>query len=565
MANSLIRLRVLTGLTGLGLGVLVVGWPGGDGALVNLDLLAIGDLDAPRSLVALGPEIPRQAPIQALLAAISPPLSAVEVTRLWMIAIVALAFTGMTLHLRCARIAVRGGAGVAYALSPFLLTRLAVGHLGFATAVALAPFALSALQRPLDDTRRTFLWLCAFATCGYFGALVAGPMVAIGVIAQRARPTAGQVSSAVLSQTPWLLPALVSIGDASGAAGSSQFETTVSSGADLARLVIGFGFWRDANQLGWENAWTLLVALLVLLFAGIGVRWGVQRQKLQLVALGALGLAVSLASVVPGVRTVYDRLTEVALFAPLREGQRLLGFTVLAAIVLAARGLDALLDGARRPAVWATGAALGATMLTVTGGALWGLDGATDAHAVPDSWYEAAAIVETEPGLTLALPWSQYFDVSIADGRRGHHPLPRFLGGEVIFRHDLGLGASGRISRDDREDDVRVLLRALRLGEPVDNRIRELGLAWVVALPETPLGRDDIDRLRGVATLDVVHDTPDVVVFRGPGGATRTLSDWDAAATVVLIADLAWLAIALTVVGRPRDENPGVRSGRGCD
>ena len=47
-----------------------------------------------RWLVGLGPEVPRRAPLQAAWALLSPPLSAAEVTRIWMILIVAVATAG---------------------------------------------------------------------------------------------------------------------------------------------------------------------------------------------------------------------------------------------------------------------------------------------------------------------------------------------------------------------------------------------------------------------------------------------------------------------------------------
>ncbi len=549
MANPPAAPSWWAGPFGLLLGVVAVGSPIGDGALLNLDLLAVGDLDVPRSLVALGPEIPRRAPIQAFWALVSPPLSAAEVLRLWMIAIVAVAAVGIVRQLRDVVAPIALGAATLYALSPFLLTRLGVGHLGFATAVALLPWAFDTLHRPIESGRTTLLWLAGFALCGYFGALIAGPVVLVGLVSERRLPGARQVLGAVGTQVPWLVPALVSVGDATGAAASERFETRFDDAAGLVRLLVGHGFWRGSNQLGATGAWTVLAAALLALLAWAGIRWAGRPDRGPLLALGLVGLAVTLASRVPGIDRAYDELTQRVVFAPVREGHRLLALTLFAVVVFAARGLDLVLSGRPAAVRLGGGVLLGAGALALAWPALWGLDGSVTDHPVPDAWAEAERLVDAEPGLTLALPWSQYFDVAIADGRRAHHPVPALVGGDVVFRHDLGLGAGDRISRDPREDDAETLVRALRFGEDVEQRLAGLGVSWIVALPDLDDG--DIDRLRESGAVEIALDTPTIAVFRGPGGDTDSLDDWNVTASLIVAADLAWL-LAIGVLARPR-------------
>lgn len=528
------------GLSGLVLGLLAVGSPTGSGALVNLDLIAIGDLGVPDSLVGLGPEIPRRAPLQAVWALLSPPLSAAEVTRVWMILIVAVAFAGTMRLLDDVRRPIAAGAAACTALGPFLLTRLAVGHLGFATAVALLPWALPALAAPLTRPRRTLLWLGGFALCGYFGALVAFPVVVAGLlVGPRERLTPAAVGAALATQVPWLAPAIAALGDADGAAGSERFRTDVDTVADAVRLLVGFGFWRGSNQLGHQNAGAVLVALLLAVLAGAGWRWGRGDHRGVLSSLAVFGLCVAAASTVPGVDDAYADLTRVIVFAPLREGQRLLVFVVLALVVFAARGLDTVLDERPSRVHLAGGFGFALAAIVLAGGSWWGLDGAAGDHDVPAAWDEAAAVVESDPGLVLALPWSQYFDVVAADGRRGHHPVPFLIGGDVLFRHDLGLGADDRISRDDREDEARTLVRSLRFGEPIGGQLKMLGVRWIVALPD--LGTDDIDRLRTSDEVETVLDRPAIAVFAGPGGERRPLTSWTGTATVLAALHGLWL------------------------
>ncbi len=553
--------NLTTGALGLALGLLVVGPPMGDGALLNLDLLAVGHLEVPRSLVALGPEIPRRAPLQAAWALLSPPLSAAEALRLWMILIVAVATAGMARYLRELAAPVALGAAGLYGLSPFLVTRLGVGHLGFATAVALLPWAAGTLLRPVASGRTTLLWLAGFALCGYFGALVAGPLVLAGLLNERRLPGVGPAVAAVGTQVPWLIPALASVGDATGAAASESFETDFDDLASALLLLVGHGFWRGSNQLGTTGAVAVLAAALLAVLAWAGVRWAGGPHRWSLVGLGLVGLGITLASRVPGIETAYDQLTRRVVFAPIREGQRLLVFTVFAVVVLAGRGLDLVLTGRPRPVRIGSGMLLGGAALTLAWPSLWGLDGAATDHAVPADWQRADQIVDADPGLTLALPWSQYFDVAIADGRRAHHPVPALVGGDVVFRHDLGLGATDRISRDAREEAAALLVRALRFGQDVSPHLEALGVSWIVALPDLDDG--DIARLRDLDAVETILDGPSIAVFDGPGGAGGSLTAWNATASAIVVADIAWLAgvgaVALSRRRGPRCEQPAVQ------
>lgn len=553
--------HAVVGGAAIAVGVLVVGPPGGNGLLANLDLIAVGDLDVPASLLAMGPEIPRRAPLQATLALLSPPFDAATMLRLWMIAIVAVAATGMFRAVGRVAVPLRIGAALLFALNPFLLTRLAVGHLGFATAVAMMPWAaptlLGAPDRPRTEqpagegpvSRATLLWLAAFAMCGYFGALIAGPMVVLRLVADRHRPGPTDVASMIVTQIPWLAPAIAAAGSASGAVGSESFETHVDTVADGIRLVIGFGFWRTSNQLGSAGAAAVIVALVGLMLAVVALRFSPRPGLPRLAALGLVGLAVAAASAVPGVSDAYNELTESIVFAPLREGQRLLALTVFASIALSTAGLAAVLD--RRPVGrWVVGAAAAGAALGLSASALWGLDGAADGYRTPGEWQEVADVVERDGGSVLALPWSQYFDLDAAGGTRAHTPLPALLGGDVVFRHDLGLGATTTVARDDRTEVGARLVRELRFGEPIDASLAELGVRWIVALPDLDDGAD-IALLRARTELTTVVDEPSIALFRvddGPVDSPTAPNPWGAVPAIVLALDAVWLGGVFVLV-----------------
>lgn len=552
--NSPAGLRGASGLIGLVVALIAVGSPTGGDVLANLDLVAVGTLDIDESILAMGPDLPRRAPLQVLLALGSPPLTAATVLRLWMITVIVVAVAGTSRLLAEHPAAIRLGAGIAFGLSPFLLTRLAVGHLGFATAVALLPWAWPTLAAPLSDRRRTLRFLLTFALCGYFGALVIGPALIAGLASTKRWPSVTDVGWFLASQTPWLAPAVATVGSVGDTSSSEAFPSGVDTMADVARLPYGYGFWRTSEQIGATHPLTVAVVSVLVLMAVAGLVWGRRAGDGALVGLGVAGLVMTGASRLPGVRRVYAELTDISVFGPFREGQRFVAFTVFALVVLAARGASILAAGDRRRDR-GFGAALAAAAL-VSWPAFGGLGGVARGHELPAAWRDAARVVHADPGPTLALPYERYLDLDVADGERAHHPVPFLVDVDVIYSHDLVLGVSSG-GRDQREDTARTLVRSLRFGEPIGPLVEELGLRWVVALPDLDDGAD-IERLRGAGYPEVVADAS-ISVFAMPSGLVDTTPDPGLVPWVVLVLDAGWVVLA---AGAARALWPGDHTAR---
>lgn len=544
---------VIASALGVATGVALTAWPWTRGAALNLDLVAVGDLDVPETLFGQGADVSRRAPLQGLLALVSPPLSAGTIMRVWMVIVVAIAFVGMARHLRDVHRSLALAGALVFAASPFLATRLAVGHLGFATACALLPWTVEVLARPTRRPAVTVAVLCVFALCGYFGMIVAGPVLVAALVRERRLPSWREIVVVTATQVPWLVPALFGLGAAAGDVGAAAFRTDLDDVVDAIGLLIGFGFWRSTNQVGDDGVVAVIVALGLFALAISGYRYAPRRDEAVLVAaLGAVAFVFVVASAVAPVSTVVDRLTDTVVFAPIRESHRLVVFTVFALVAFGVRGAE-VATALRSPVVRGCAAVvLAGAAVAAMAPSVWGLDDQLARVEIPAAWGDVRDAIDDDPATTLVLPWSQYFDVAIASGRRSHHPLPFLVPGDVISRHDLGIGGGSTV-RDDRENEVGRLLRRLRFGEPVGEDLAALGVGWIVALPD--LGTDDVDRLITSGSASVVVDDPTITLLAvGQDGSPRDRGGVAGAAedpclvcapsgVVVLAADLGWLVL----------------------
>ncbi len=149
------------------------------------------------------------------------------------------------------------------------------------------------------------------------------------------------------------------------------------------------------------------------------------RWRCRAAALAAVAAVIALASATPVLDSLYDALSRTPLGQPLRESQRVLPLALVFLAPAAAHGARRIGARAPRPALrGAPAAILAAGLLLVISPWLWGVGGRLDPVDVPASWDEAKELVDGD-GTVLALPWHQYFDLEVADGRRVHHPLPR--------------------------------------------------------------------------------------------------------------------------------------------
>ena len=455
--------------------VAVLGPALGPGSLLGLDLVLLPRMPVPSGVWGLGPELGRRVPYGLLVAWAAPVGGSAVVGKALLALCVAGAFVGAWQLARGAPALARAGAGLLYALSPYLLTRVGVGHFGLVAAAAVLPFALPSLLVPDRDLRRTFLWAAALAFTGYSGGTLALVVTGVGLVAGRGRRAAAVLVRVLAAQLPWLVPGAVVLATGPQPAASARFATDAPGVLGAAQLLAGHGFWRTSSQVGVRRPGAALLGVGLVLLAGLGAcdlpaEWGRRAA-----ALAAMGFVLAVASAAPGLRRGYDALTATSLGAPLRESQR---FIVLTLVWLA----PAAAFGAARLGGVAMQAVPAGVALTLALPGLWGVDGRLQPVQLPASWARARSEVVQRPGTVLALPWHRYMDLRVAGGRRVFNPLPDHFGGDVLFSSDPELGRPRREGADPREPHAPPLLDELRAGRPVSDGLAALGVRWVALL-----------------------------------------------------------------------------------
>jgi hypothetical protein len=503
--------------------------------MLNLDLIVFDDIPNRATVVSSAADFPRRGPVYLLLDALTPAISGVTLVRLWMAAIVAVAFMGMVHRLRELATPIALGAGALYAMSPFLLTRLGVGHIGLAAGAAMLPLSIDSLLHPSDRPRRTFLWMAAYAAFGYAASALTLPLIVTGLVVDRGRRVLPILGMAIVAWVPWLVPAVLSLPRGGGLPGSESFAIPVAGVADGLRLALGYGFWQPGGEVGSRNAFVAALACAVVALAYVGEMLRRDATQRRLLAAGLIGLVLAVAPTIPLLETVLDWLTGLVAFGWLREPHRFLVLFLLWAVTSAAYGLDTVASSARSAAAVARfrllgGIGLATVVIVATGTAWWGLDGRLAVRKVPESWGFVSSL-DTDDGAVVVLPWSQYYDVALADGRRSHHPLPYVGPGDIIFSHDLELGEGEAEQRDTRELAVEETIRpeSPDSSREYGNELSALGVRWVVA---DVASIDDFDEVYGHLLTD---DGLDVTREEG----------------LVVLAANGWKGTALAESGNP--------------
>ena len=451
----------------------------GPGSLLNLDLVLLPRIPVPPGIWGLGPELPRRVPYGLALAWASNLVGGPVAGKALLLAAVAAACVGAMRLAAGAPPVARVGAGLLYALSPFLLTRIGVGHLGVVVAFAALPWALPTLLRPADHLPRTLLWGALLGTAGVAGGTLALVVITVGLAADRGRRLAPVAGVAVVAQLPWIVPGIVVALAGVDLNPAGRFATRADGLVGLLGLPVGHGFWRASSQAGGDTTeGVALLGCVVLVLAALGASrlpaaWGRRAT-----GLAALGAALAVVSAVPGLRQVYEAATSLPVLASARESQRwlplLLVWLAPAAALGAARigGLLARLTPA-------------ACALALAAPALWGVEGRLQPVDVPPGWHAAKVAIDRRPGPVLALPWHQYLDLRVADGRRVLNPMRDYLGGDVLSSSDPELSARRQEEADPREAHVRrTLLPRMTEGRPAADALSRLGVRWVVLLHE---------------------------------------------------------------------------------
>jgi hypothetical protein len=499
-------------LVGLALG-LAITWPAWSGdALLNLDLVVFDRDHVPVGVWGIGPELPRQAPALTILALAGTQGGAVTLTAMLMTACVAGAFVGVVRLSRPAPIGARLAVAALFALGPWLVTRLAVGHLGLALTAATLPWVLPTLLRPAVSLPRTFVAALALGLTGYAGGTLCLVVVVAGVIGLAARQVVSSLAVALVAQLPWLAPALAVTWWGSGRGSSAaNFATDVDGLGDLGRVLLGYGFWQRGNEIGLASAVIPIAGVALFGLALLGARdlprgWGRRAG-----ALAAVAVVVAVVQSFPVVDSVYVAFADTLPGAVFRESQRVLVLYLVWLAPSAAHGLGRIRASA--PAV-GTAASVGvaALALALVMPEIGGVGGRLQAVELPPAWSDARSEVAADPGTVLALPWSRYVDVAAADGRRTFHPIQDLVGGDVLDSSDPGFSDGRREASDPREEVIEAALDQLERGVPLSSTLRSSRVRWVAlvagAQDERWVG------LRSDAGLELLVDDPTLQLFR---------------------------------------------------
>jgi len=515
------------------------------GALFNLDLILTPRLDTPLGFWGLGPELPRRLPLWLPISWLSVLIPATVVGKVLLVALFVVPWVGMArLTKRIATTAspyVCHVAGALYALSPFILTRAAVGHFNVTMPHAVLPWVLPVLLRPGRRLGATFVACFAMGFAGHFGGSVALTVILVAVLCGRHERWLSAFLVGLCAQAPWLVPGvLVSLTNHIEMASGSAFPTDAAGLSGLARLSAGGGFWNTYFQIGGSGLAVTAVGLALLTFGVIGTRRVDDETRVPLVVLGALGWFVAAASAIRGVSTVFLWVDDHLLAGIWREGHRMLTLHLLWLAPTAALGGQRLYEACRRRrdlAAW-SGPALVlplaiTVMLAVPG--VWGLGGQLSSTPLPHSWQQTRDAIDTEPGTVLALPWFQYFNLSIDGGpvRRVLNPLSLYLGGDVLASSDNGLQQGVRETGDAREVSATALIKTLVSGKSIGPELGDLGVRWIVMLKtvhqqryaalDTDAGLRRVIDADDIALYEVMSWHGAAVDSDGATVATRTL------------------------------------------
>ena len=480
-------------LVGLLSSLVVAGPALGGGSLLNLDLVLVPRSPLPAGMWGLGPELPRRVPLWGPLTWLSSLVDSTVVGKALMVAAMTLAFCGAW------RLVGRNGlapwaAALIYAFSPFLATRIAVGHWLVMWTAALLPWAVPVLLAPLRSRSSTVLWCAALGLGGVFGGLVAGAYLLAGLVREhrelrrRRRASAGFLLAALATQLVWMVPLLIVGSGGSGVslASASDFAPPLDGFGDLGRLLAGQGFWSSAFEIGHDQPVLFATAGFVLLaLAIVGVSEVPVRLRVPMTVLAAVSFALGTSSAIPVLDGLVDALTGTAVGAPFRDTQRFFLPYVLWLGMCA--GFGGLRLGRRGRAGGWRGALAGVAMATPLALALllavpsvWGFGGELRPVRFPDEWAAARDAVVADPGPVVSLPWFQYFSLDLARNRLTLGVVPYYFGGDVITASDprISEGTHQEVA-DPREPVVAAILERAQRGEHVASDLAGAGVRWI--------------------------------------------------------------------------------------
>ncbi|MGG5257282.1 hypothetical protein [Phycicoccus avicenniae] len=534
--------------------VVVLGWPlvTRGGYPFARDLVLTPALPLRAEALGLGKASPRSAPLDAVVAVLSPAVDGAVLGRIAVLGGLALAGWGAHRLARPLALPARALVGALAVWNPFVVERLGLGQWALVLGYAVLWWVVLVLRDADGWTlSRVAPWLGLGALTPTSAVLAGGVALVLGVRRSAGRRSAGLVGLVAIVQLPWLLPSL--LGGAAGTsdpAGVAAFAARAELPGPAVLSLLGLGgiwdrFSVPGSRTGWLGAVTVLVVLGGLVAAAR--RPGVVPRRLAV--LGAGGLVLAAVTTVPWgadlVRTGTDVVPGLGL---LRDGQKWLAPFVVLAVLGVGVLADTALSAARRraPAIVPTlvGAALLAPFVLLP-------DGAVVVHRVltpsryPADFAAVARVVDGTEGLLVSAPWRLYRAYPWATAYATYDPASRWFDTPVVTADDLAVGDRVVAGEDPLAARLGPLLASpdARTGE----RLAAAGVRWVLVTRTDPDAGPLLESLAAAPGARRMVDGADLVLVEladPAAGPPRA-----AAREVALVAgtDLAVLAVLVVV------------------
>ena len=384
---------------GFGLGVilalLVIGPGFGMGAWVNLDQTVLPKMAVPNSLFGVGPELPRRALFTTIPALFSFMGAAALVMKIIVVALFGFAVAGICRWLERCHALAAFGAGVLYILSPFVITRLAIGHLGLIWAAAFLPHALKAWLDPSVRWPKVFLYGVLLSLGGQLagGAVI---LIAPAIVIRRGMRHGLIPMVLVLSaQASWAASGWA-ISTASGfrQPNSFDFPTRLKGWLAPFRVIAGEGYFHTtASPTPLALPASVAVGLAIFGLSTVGFcSVGRRVPRGYLLALGwvvAVGMSVALLTTSAAGRDLFETITSNRFLNLWREGQRAFLPAWLVICIAVGFGVDRLSSKARSTDLLVVSIPL-CLGLVLGSPNVWGVQGRLDEFAVPSGGVKPA-------------------------------------------------------------------------------------------------------------------------------------------------------------------------------
>jgi hypothetical protein len=514
-------------LLGLCLGLLALGPGLRRGFLLSYDMVFVPRESFSAALPGLAP--PRAVPSDLAVAVASRILPADIVQKIVLLAIFALACSGVAALLDEQPVLARLAGGAFYAWNPYVGERLIIGQWALLLGYAGLPWVLNAL-RAADLARwrgagRLVLALLP-AIIGGFAAMAVTAVLLVPVALMTREPMTRDLRKAVVALAvfaagclPWFIPSLLHpvYADPGGvAAFAARADTPFGSVGSL--LMLG-GMWNaDAVPKGYGGSWSAIwLGVVLSALAGFILLKGARGRWPGLGIAAILGLAIGCVGVTAVGRDLLRSFTIAFPAASvMRDAQQ---FVAPLALALAC-GFGLVVDWGMHPGqFWRNDLVLGVVAvlapIVLLPGLAWGAAGRLRPAWYPASWLAAARTIDDSPvrGAALLLPWATERTPAWNHGEVMLDPWSRLISRSLIWNDGTQVGDISMAPDDPR---ARALDRVIGGQGPLTASLRAAGIRFVVddADDADRTGQPSTRRLPGAV---VILRAPGLTVYQLPG------------------------------------------------